>query len=91
MKHLGEVCCLRLSWIKAHVGHPLNEAADKLAKTRAKSANVHYIAVPWEILREEMRDMSTTSWRSEWTKSMACGHTKVFLPAPNQDFSEYLL
>ena len=58
---------LEINWIKAHVGHPGNEMADKLAiETINQKENIHGIFPPYSHFKTELWSAMYKLWAVEW-------------------------
>ncbi|GBM44375.1 hypothetical protein AVEN_147384-1 [Araneus ventricosus] len=57
---------IQLGWIKAHVGHAGNEAADLLGKKAALEGIPTQYAEPRSFLKKKLHAISTQLWQNEW-------------------------
>ena len=57
-----------LVWIKAHVGHVGNEAADQLAKQGTVSEKSIKIGIPHCEMKRLVEDLIRKKWDSEWNE-----------------------
>ena len=75
---------IRFQWIKAHVGYPGNEAADRAAKEGAFSNRWHLdirenYATQKQVNRSRLLDL----WRAAWNDKKDCRQSKFFLDGPD--------
>ena len=85
---------VHLRWIKAHVGHEGNEAADQLAKSGATNQGSlagDLPAVSYTLVKGLLRSRFREQWNIRWQNSDTCRQTKQWFPAVNQRLSDQLL
>ena len=87
---LGESHTIILNWVKAHVRHELNEAADELAKTGTASQNIVHVHPPRKLLYGKIKTKTMNKWKMRWKRETTCRQTRLMLPKPNKIFTKYL-
>ena len=68
-----------LVWIKAHVGHEGNEAADELAKLGTTSTNYINLGIPACESKRLIDKLMRSKWNREWKEYGEGKHSKEFL------------
>ena len=96
LNRLGRVKEVNLRWVKAHVGHPENEAADGLAKRGALSNPDPALPQTPHLLSKatfvrKIRDALVREWSGRWVNEPTCRQTKMWFGKPNLARSERLL
>ena len=75
-----------LRWIKAHVGHEGNEAADRAAKEGATSNRwVLDVTESTESIKLQNRNELYSKWKRAWQKRKDCRQSKLFLKEPDKN------
>lgn len=74
---------IKFSWVKAHVGIPGNETADKLAKEAARSRviDITFSRIPMSSVHHEIQLESIKKWQKEWQNCTKALTTKQFFPS----------
>jgi ribonuclease HI len=74
---------INFSWVKAHVGIPGNETADKLAKAAARSRliNITFSRIPISSINHDIQIDSIKRWQKEWQNCTKALTTKLFFPS----------
>ena len=88
---LGAKNNITLNWVKAHVGHKMNEEADKLAKLGTACNNLHSVPTPIKHYYHKIAQRTHAMWRRRWKAEPSCRQTRQMLPEPNEIFSKYLI
>lgn len=84
LKHLEEKQWrIHFRWVKAHVGNPGNELADKMAKEAASDEELLqvYIKVPKSTIKTEIQETGYQQWQSRWNTTKNGGICKAFFPS----------
>ena len=85
---------IKLQWIKAHVGHLGNEAADKNAKRGAEEASSGpepFLPVPQCHLKKILKSNFDALWQERWKKDPKfCEQTKLWYKKPSKIFLPFL-
>ena len=82
---------LEVNWIKAHVGHPGNEHADKMARETIKQTeNIHGLFPPYSHFKTELWTAIYKIWTEEWQNQTTCRMSKNFLPCPDRNKSKQI-
>ena len=84
---------LTVSWIKAHVGHEGNEAADLAAKEGAHTNSIFCrpIPVPWTDVKNRIEHHINCKWKANWDAIQGHKHTKFFYKGPDAIKSKGIL
>ena len=80
-----------LVWIKAHVGHAGNEAADDLAKQGTVSEKSVKIGIPHCEMKRLIEEMIRKKWNAEWNEYEEGKHSKEFLTGNDKNKAKKLL
>ena len=80
-----------LVWIKAHVGHVGNEAADQLAKQGTVSEKSIKIGIPHCEMKRLVEDLIRKKWDAEWNEYEEGKHSKEFLKGNDKNRAKKLL
>ena len=74
--------CLRISWVKAHVGICGNELVDQLAKAATRNSNiaVSFNTIPTSTFYSELKEAAIQKWQTDWDKCTKAAITKEFFP-----------
>ncbi len=73
---LSKVNFATLHWVRAHVGHELNEKADALAKSRTRSITESIPPFPSKQLEKEL---FLSKWTDRWSRTSPCQQTKYWV------------
>ena len=84
---LGKRGKITLHWVKAHVGHSLNERADVLAKAGTEEVVLEEVPFPPATIRQQVQDKGRRRWEKEWRGHPSCRQTKLFMPEPQPDMA----
>lgn len=89
---LGKNNKLRLQWIKAHAGHPGNEAADIAAKEASLSGAALSIALPNALTKLQIKNFFRHKWKIRWqfTEKGDYLETKDWFAGPCNKISKIL-
>ena len=94
LNELGDSVGITIKWIKAHVSHPGNEAADEAARHAAKpenAANFIQTPSPWATYKAATQTFFMQKWSLEWNTYNHCRQTKNFFPSPDINKSKTIL
>ena len=80
-----------LTWIKAHVGHEGNEAADVLAKNATTLIPTTETLRSDQINKHSLKEKMYVIWKNRWVIEPTCRQTKQFYPYPDPNKSKALL
>ena len=81
LNFLGEKNSVTLQWIKAHVGHEGNEAADQFAKQGTKeerSGPDPFLPVPQAYIDQKIERKTDENWNKRWSNLNTCKQTKLW-------------
>ena len=78
-------------WVRAHVGHELNEKADRAAKFGTMSRWTYEVPIPWCQIKAKLRAETYTNWTTRWQGEITCRQTRLILPKPSSEMSKFLL
>jgi ribonuclease HI len=67
---------IEYTWIKAHVGHYVNELADKLSKEAARDNDISFNRVPKSEIAQRVGEQSIAKWQTEWDRTTKGSTTK---------------
>ena len=86
LQRAGEINNVILRWVKAHVGHEGNEAADALAKERTELQQVCSDApkIPESMVKMRFRQKFDQKWQESWMARGDCRQTKQWFPGLNK-------
>ncbi len=71
-----------LRWVKAHMGHKLNEEADDLAKCGTGSDTIFPPPIPRSLSKQLVKKIFTTKWMEHWKDIPMCWQTKYWIQTP---------
>ena len=97
MHHLNNIAehnDVKITWVKAHIGHQGNELADELAKEGAADTTNHVTDIPnisVAVIRQRLTDCIRTQWMHDWHTNQPCRQTKHFFPTIAPKFSRELM
>jgi ribonuclease HI/retron-type reverse transcriptase len=82
-----------LRWIKAHVGIPGNEEADKLAKIGSKGTHLDedLPLVSHKLVKGLLKARFYEQWNIRWQNSDDCRQTKQWFPSINPNLSHHVV
>ena len=86
--------CIKLRWVKAHVGHPGNEIADQLAKQGSSDPatvaepNILLPSSSWKLV---LREIIEKLWSKRFKSMPECRQTKLWTKTPDLNRSKALL
>ncbi|GBM46862.1 hypothetical protein AVEN_26452-1 [Araneus ventricosus] len=73
---------IKLGWIKAHVSHKGNEAADSLAKQAASVESYQQYPAP-KNLKGIIKNSSLRRWQEEWVRGLTGRNIHRIHPCPS--------
>ncbi len=94
LNEIGKNNSVTLHWIKAHVGHPGNEAADKAAKNGAQDRSLisgDLPNAPMTMVKNLLKDASLQKWDEYWQAQTECRQTKQWFPSTDKHKSHKIL
>ena len=71
-----------LHWVKAHVGHVLNEGADRAAKFGTFLQWHYEVSLTGCSLWQELRVITHKIWTSRWARQESCRQTRLIFQPP---------
>jgi ribonuclease HI len=74
---------IKFTWVKAHVGIPGKEMADKLAKEaeRSRLIDITFSRIPISSANHDIQTGSIKIWQKEWQNCTKAMTTKQFFPS----------
>ena len=92
LNELGLRKTVILRWVKAHVGHDLNEMADELAKKGSKGDGPHSILpLPKTVVKTTVSSYTSKIWEQRWRGIEGHRQTKSWYSRPDKGKSEVLI
>jgi ribonuclease HI len=91
LNHLGKKNTVTINWVRAHVGHDLNELADHLAKQGRHSLSKLDTPVSKAALKNAVNNWLNTRWRKWWNDTTSCRRVKQWFDGPDKQRSEHLM
>ena len=82
---------LNLVWIKAHVGHEGNEAADGLAKQATTMIQTNEFPLPQNLTKTHIGEKIYEEWNKQWSQEPTCRQTRQFIKQVNPSRSKNTL
>ena len=76
---LSESFQVKLVWVKAHIGIPQNETADRLAKEATKMNFITHVPLPRSQIRAQVLEKLRLQWKKEWDEYDEARHSKLFI------------
>ena len=93
LTRLSEKNKVILQWIKAHVGHVGNEAADLYAKLGSESkasGPEPFLPVPQSFITTKIVEKIKRKWTKRWTVEKSCRQTKLWFETISTKFKAFL-
>ncbi len=94
LNEIGKNNSVTLHWIKAHVGYPGNEAADKAARNGAQNRSLisgDLPNAPMTMVKNLLKDASLQKWDDDWQAIIECRQTKQWFPSTDKHKSYKIL
>lgn len=89
---LGTKMRVTLRWVKAHVGHPLNELADELAKEGAAGGGDHnLLPLSMAVFKDVVQKTTQRRWANRWEQDKAYRQTKIWFPVPQNRVKHFMM
>lgn len=82
---------LTITWIKAHVGHEGNEAADGMARLGTTETNMINLPLAAKLDKREIVAKIRERWEQEWQTEKTCRQTRFFFPKLDSKKSKNIL
>ena len=93
LNRLGETNQVTIQWIKAHVGHAGNEAADQYAKVGSEviaAGPEPFLPVPQSFIDAKINVKINNTWNKRWKNMKACRQTKLWFKTITDKFKVFL-
>jgi len=82
---LGTKMKVTLRWVKAHVGHQLNEVADELAKAGGdRLDNLIQAKLPKRVFQNLINSKLDKLWKARWKSSPGMWQSKIWISGPDR-------
>ena len=91
LTQLGQQQSISLNWVRAHVGHDLNEQADQLAKEGTTSRNVFVVPKSHRRSKFDIHTKHIEMWADRWTRQSTCRQTRLMIPHPSNIVTDYIM
>ena len=91
LKTLMRTRPVTLHWVRAHVGHKLNEEADRAAKFGTFSRWVYKVPISPCKIKQKLKQQFRDKWIRRWSAEKSCRQTRLFLPQPDPRLSKALI
>ena len=91
LMELANTNSVTLHWVKAHVGHTLNERADELAKLGTEASNITILPRTWASVKAEIANNTHNQWTKRWHNEGSCRQTRLMIPDITPNLTKYLL
>ncbi len=79
---LSKTNFVTLRWVKAHMGHKLNEEVDDLAKCRTGLDTIFPPPIPRSLSKQLVKKIFTTKWTEHRKDIPTCRQTKYWIETP---------
>ena len=93
LNQLGEKNGVTLQWIKAHVGHMGNEAADQNAKRGSEELAFGpepFLPIPQSYIDAQINKKILAKWSKRWSNNKTCRQTKLWFETLTNKFQKFL-